>query len=74
MAYKQVIIIRQDLKLPKGKLASQVAHASVESVLRSNKETVEEWRKEGMKKIIVKVNDLNELLEYKTKADRKSVV
>jgi PTH2 family peptidyl-tRNA hydrolase len=74
MAYKQVIIIRQDLKLPKGKLASQVAHASVESVLRSNKETVEEWRKEGMKKIIVKVNDLNELLEYQTKAKKDKLV
>ena len=37
---KQVIIIRSDLKLPKGKLAAQCAHASVEAVLRSDKELV----------------------------------
>ena len=33
--YKQVIILRQDLRLPKGKAAAQCAHASVEAVLRS---------------------------------------
>ena len=27
--YKQVILVREDLKLPKGKMAAQVAHASV---------------------------------------------
>ena len=38
MSLKQVILVRQDLKLPKGKLASQCSHASVESVLRSDKD------------------------------------
>ncbi len=36
--YKQVILVRQDLKLPKGKLADQAAHASVEAVLKSDSE------------------------------------
>ena len=58
---KQVIIVRNDLKLPKGKLAAQVAHASVEAVLRSDKNNVKEWRDEGMAKIVLKVNDLKEL-------------
>ena len=53
---KQVILIRQDLKMPKGKLATQVAHASVEATLRSDKEKIKEWRKQGMKKIILKVS------------------
>jgi len=60
--YKQVIMIRQDLNLPKGKLAAQAAHASVEAVLRSGKKEVDAWRKEGMKKIVVKVKDEKEML------------
>ena len=61
---KQAILVRQDLKLPKGKLASQCAHASVEAVLRSDKDKVSKWRKEGMAKIVLKVKDLKELQYY----------
>ncbi len=61
---KQAIIARQDLKLPKGKMAAQCAHASVEAVLRSDKNKVNEWRKDGMAKIILKVKDLKELQKY----------
>ena len=64
MEYKQVIHVRKDLDLPKGKMAAQVAHASVEAVLRSNKSIVKEWRAEGMKKIVLKVNDLKELHKF----------
>lgn len=62
--YKQVILIRADLKLPKGKLAAQCAHASVEAVLKSNQEIVKEWRNEGMAKIVLKVKDEKELIKY----------
>jgi len=62
--YKQVILVRQDLKLPKGKLAAQSAHASVEAVLRSEPDVIKKWRKEGMAKIVVKVKDETELLKY----------
>lgn len=62
--YKQVILVRQDLKLPKGKLAAQAAHASVEAVLRSDKKLVTAWRTEGMAKIVLKVKDEKELLSY----------
>ena len=64
MSYKQVILIRQDLNLPKGKLAAQVAHASVEAVLRSDKKAVNAWRDEGMAKIVLKVKDEKELLKF----------
>ena len=64
MSFKQVILVRQDLKLPKGKLAAQAAHASVESVLNSDKHKVQEWRREGMAKIVLKVKDEKELLFY----------
>jgi len=62
--YKQVILIRQDLKLPKGKMSAQSAHASVEAVLKSKPDLVKAWRKEGMAKIILKVKDEAELLKY----------
>ena len=74
MQYKQVIIVRQDLKLPKGKLASQVAHASTESVLRSHKDDISKWRSEGMKKVVLKVEDKKELFKYKQLAEDNSLV
>ena len=66
--YKQLILVRNDLKLPKGKLAAQAAHASVEAVLRSDKDEVKAWRQDGMAKIALKVNDEKELLRELQKA------
>ncbi|MDD5132916.1 MAG: peptidyl-tRNA hydrolase Pth2 [Candidatus Nanoarchaeia archaeon] len=68
---KQVILVRADLKMPKGKLSSQVAHASVEAVLKSPDYKVSEWRTEGMKKVILKVKDEKELTQYKKLADKE---
>ena len=65
MEYKQVIAVRQDLKLPKGKTAAQVAHASVEAVLR--------WIA-GMKKIVVKIPDEKTVFELKNSATEKGIV
>src|SRR3989338_3275546 len=69
MANKQVILVREDLKLPKGKLAAQSSHASVDAVLKSDKKIVEMWKKEGAKKVVLKVKDENELLKYKEFAE-----
>ncbi|MDA1197291.1 MAG: peptidyl-tRNA hydrolase Pth2 [Nanoarchaeota archaeon] len=69
MEYKQVILIRADLKLPKGKMAAQAAHASVSAVLKSNKKLVTEWSNEGMKKVVLKVANKAELLKYRNLAD-----
>lgn len=74
MKYKQVILVRQDLKLPKGKMAVQVSHASIGSLLKSHKDDIEKWKKQGMKKIVLKVKDLNELLEYKKQAEDSGLV
>ena len=64
MEYKQVILVREDLKLDKGKMAAQVAHASVESALRSDKDIVKKWRIKGMKKVVLKVKNKEELFKY----------
>ncbi len=71
---KQAILVRIDLKMEKGKLVAQGSHASVETVLKSNKYNVDEWRSEGMKKIVLKVADKKELLQYKKKADDSNLV
>ena len=64
MKYKQVILVREDLKLPKGKLAALSSHASVDAVLKSDKKIISLWRNEGAKKIVLKVKDEEELLKY----------
>jgi peptidyl-tRNA hydrolase, PTH2 family len=66
--WKQLILVRQDLQLPKGKLAAQAAHASVEAVLKSDKDDVKTWRHEGMAKIVLKVADEKELLRQLQRA------
>jgi len=72
--YKQVILIRGDLKLPKGKAAVQAAHASVDAVLKSNSEIIKKWRKEGMAKIVLKVKDEKDLLKYFQQAKDNGLV
>ena len=62
--YKQVILVRQDLKLPKGKACAQAAHASVEAVLRCDPQIVANWRHEGMAKIALKVTSESELIQF----------
>ncbi len=50
--------------MPKGKLGAQCAHASVEAVLRSDKDKVKKWRLLGQKKVVLKVADLKELRKH----------
>lgn len=66
MEFKQVIVVRKDLRMGTGKIASQVGHAAVlgvEESRKSNKLWLKNWFEEGQPKIVVKVNDLEELLE-----------
>ena len=73
MEFKQAILVREDLKLPKGKLAAQVSHASVDATLKSDKKIVDLWKKEGMKKVILKVNDEKELFKFKQIAEDEGI-
>jgi len=72
--YKQVILVRQDLKLPKGKACAQAAHASVEAVLKSDPAVIKAWRQEGMAKIVLKVEDEKELVKYFQKAKDEGLI
>ncbi|RME52277.1 peptidyl-tRNA hydrolase [Candidatus Woesearchaeota archaeon] len=62
--YKQVILVRADLRLPKGKTAAQAAHAAVDAALKADKVALRAWRSEGMAKIVVKVSNDEELYRY----------
>ena len=67
---KQVIVIRRDLNMSIGKLVSQACHASLEASEEARKQSLKvwkRWRVEGAKKVIVKVNSLEELLDLDKK-------
>jgi len=60
---KQVIIVRTDLDMGKGKIAAQVGHACVlgaEHVRKSNRDWFDTWWN-GQEKIVLKVSSLKEL-------------
>jgi PTH2 family peptidyl-tRNA hydrolase len=68
---KQVIVVRRDLKMSKGKTCAQVAHASVSSLEEARKsrpEWVEEWFRQCQKKVVLGVQSLDELLALERKA------
>jgi len=71
---KQVILVRDDLKMSKGKAAAQVAHASVDAVLSANKKLISNWRETGMKKVTLKVDSEIELLKYYNLAIEEDLV
>ncbi|MDF2957489.1 MAG: Peptidyl-tRNA hydrolase [Candidatus Alkanophagales archaeon MCA70_species_1] len=67
--YKQCIVVRGDLKLSKGKLAAQVAHAAVSSYEKASRRAKRLWLRGGQKKVVLKVRTLDELLELKRRAE-----
>ncbi len=63
---KQVIIVRTDIEMGRGKLAAQVAHASLMSYLdveKSDRKVAQEWLDGGEKKIVLKVPDEESLIK-----------
>lgn len=73
MELKQVILVRQDLKMSRGKIAAQASHASVDCLLKTHKDIIEEWRGQGMKKVVLKVKGREELMKYKKLAEDANI-
>tara|TARA_Y100000310_G_scaffold291995_1_gene320393 strand:- start:608 stop:952 length:345 start_codon:yes stop_codon:yes gene_type:complete len=69
MDLKQVIVVRRDLDMPKGKLAAQVAHASVGAIHRANQTKQKQWMQQGMKKVVLAVDSEEELKALLKKAN-----
>jgi peptidyl-tRNA hydrolase len=67
-ALKQVIIVNAELALPKGKLASQVAHAAVAAFLEAAPTARAAWLGAGMPKVVLKAANEPALQELHAKA------
>ena len=68
--WKQVIVVRKDLKMSQGKLAAQAAHASLEAYKATPFEGQLEWEAWGSKKVILKVTSLRSLIEIQKRAKK----
>ena len=74
---KLVVAVRTDLGLTKGKLAVQVAHASVNCAMQTlskRRSLYDDWYRQGQKKIVAKVANERELLELKSMAEARGLV
>jgi len=59
---KMVFFVRHDLKMQKGKIASQCAHASIglyKKLLKNKNDLLDDWEETGCKKIVLKVDNEN---------------
>jgi PTH2 family peptidyl-tRNA hydrolase len=68
---KQVIVVRKDITMGRGKLAAQVAHAAVLAVERARL-TRQDWLKlwflTGQAKVVLRVENLAELIRLECRA------
>ncbi|XP_035795594.1 probable peptidyl-tRNA hydrolase 2 [Anopheles albimanus] len=68
--YKMVLVVRNDLKMGKGKIGAQCGHAAVgafETALRKTPAAVRKWQHSGQAKIALKVeNELDMMEIYRT--------
>ena len=68
---KQAIVVRTDLGMGKGKVAAQVAHASLSSAEKARETKArwyDAWKEEGQAKIVLKAGSEPELRELFRKA------
>ena len=73
---KQIIVIRTDLKMGKGKLVAQGAHASVQSTLnaiKNHKNYFDRWQRTGCKKVVCKANTKDKLEEVYEFSELKQI-
>lgn len=68
---KQAVVVRTDLEMGKGKLAAQVAHASLsaaEQAMKRRENWFDAWKAGGQKKVVLKVKSQGELDEIYKRA------
>ena len=74
---KQVILIRTDLKMGTGKKCAQSCHASVSAsdlIRVQNKNVWKIWKNTGQKKVVLKLKDMEELIEIIKKLESNKIL
>jgi len=74
--YKQVILIRTDLKMSTGKKCAQACHASVSAsdlIRVDNKKVWKNWKNTGQKKVVLKVNSKESIKEIHMKLLKEKI-
>lgn len=61
--FKQVLVLRKDLNMRKGKMIAQGAHAAIGALKQASPHAIKEWETHGCTKICVSVADDKELLD-----------
>lgn len=76
--YKQVIVLRDDLNMRKGKMIAQGAHASMAALLKDGQliedERIEQWLGGAFTKIAVRVSSEEELMKVYHDAQNASAL
>jgi PTH2 family peptidyl-tRNA hydrolase len=67
---KQAIVARTDIGMGKGKLAAQVAHASLSAYEDIGSRARTEWKGSGQKKVVLKGDSERTLFELADRAER----
>lgn len=65
---KQVIVVNRALKLPKGKLSAQVAHAAVGAYVEASPQAQAAWLQLGMPKVVLEAADAGQLIHLLERA------
>ncbi|KFP74329.1 PREDICTED: peptidyl-tRNA hydrolase 2, mitochondrial [Acanthisitta chloris] len=71
--FKMVLVVRNDLKMGKGKVAAQCAHAAVSAykqVQRRNPDLLKQWEYCGQPKVVLKAADEETLVQLLAEAKR----
>jgi PTH2 family peptidyl-tRNA hydrolase len=66
--FKQVLVLRKDLNMRKGKMVAQGAHAAIGALAKAKDADIKTWEQDGCTKICVSVPDENSLLKLKLDA------
>lgn len=70
---KMALVVRTDLSMTKGKIASQVAHAAIQCFRVQDKSKLDTWLGQGQPKVVLKVDSLENLEKIQMAATDKGL-